>query len=232
MTSVMIATPAYGGQVTEKYMQSVMALIFEAQRQGLNVGVFTQTGESLITRARNNMFQTFIDHPEYDQLLWIDADIGFEPLNVLRLVHSEHEVSAAPYPLKTVNWDSVRGDTPDEKQSTGRSWVVNQVSDEVDGTGFTEVLDAGTGFMCIKRSVIQKLQEAYPDDYYESDDHNVPEGERKRWLFFDTMLEETEQGKRYLSEDYAFCRKWQKIGGKVMLDVGGPALRHYGGYAY
>jgi hypothetical protein len=232
MTNLMIATPAYGGQVTERYLQSLLALVFESQRIGLSIGVFTQTGESLITRARNNMLQTFIDHPEYDQLLWIDADIGFDTANVLRLVHSEHEVTATPYPLKTVNWDAVAGDTAEAKAATSRRFVINRLSDEVDPGGFSEALDAGTGFMCIKRSAIEKLMEAYPDDHYLADDPYVPADQRKRWLFFDTMLEETEEGRRYLSEDYAFARKWQNIGGKLYVDVTGPPLRHYGGYAY
>lgn len=230
MTSVMIATPAYGGQVTEKYLQSSLSLAFESTRMGLNVGFFTVTGESLITRARNNMLQTFIDST-YEQLLWIDADIGYDPVNVMRLVNSSHEVTAAPYALKTIDWDAVAGDTAETKQTSSRRFVVNQASEEVDPGGFSEVMDVGTGFLCIKRSAIEKMIEAYKDDYYFSDDPYV-QGDRKRWLLFDTMLDGEGENRRYLSEDYAFCRKWQNIGGKVYMDRHGPGLRHYGGYAY
>ena len=49
------------------------------------------------------------------------------------------------------------------------------------------------------------------------------------YAFFDTMIEP--ETKRYLSEDYAFCRLWQKIGGKVYADIV-SGLNHYGTYAF
>ena len=48
-------------------------------------------------------------------------------------------------------------------------------------------------------------------------------------LFFDTMIEP--DTKRYLSEDYAFCRLWQKIGGKIYADIA-SGMTHYGNYAF
>jgi hypothetical protein len=207
----------------------MLNLVFESHRLGFKINVHTLTGESLITRARNNMLHTFLSQPEYDQLLWIDSDIGFAPLNALRLIHSEHEVTATPYPLKAIWWDAVAGSTAAEKQLSGKHYVVNRIGDEKDENGFSEVMDAGTGFMCIKRSALEKMIDAYPELQYTSDGNNHNEDEdRKRYLFFDTMVDDG----RYLSEDYAFCRRWQRIGGKVMLDMSAPPLRHFGNYAY
>lgn len=231
MTSVMIATPAYGGQVTEPYFQSVLKTVFEANRVGLPVAVFTQSNESLITRARNNMVSTFLES-QFDQLLWIDADIQFDPANVLRLVNSPYEVTATAYPLKGVYWDAVAGDTAEAKQASSKQFVVNRVTDVVDDNGFAEVYDAGTGFMCIKRSALEKMVTEYPELEYRADDGGLADDQRKRYLFFDTMLDTMDDGVRYLSEDYAFCRRWQNIGGKVMLDTKGPALGHRGSYTY
>lgn len=231
MTNVMIATPCYGGQVTEPYFQSVLRAVLEAQKQGINVSVFTQQGESLITRARNNMVKFFLDSG-FDQLLWVDADVAFDPMNLFRLVNSDYEVTATAYPLKTIDWAAVAGHTAEEKAESGKRFVVNRVSDENDGNGFAEVLDAGTGFMCIKRSAFERMIEEIPDLEYRSDDHYLEEDQRQRYRLFDVMIEETDNGPRYLSEDYAFCRRWQSIGGKVYLDTAGPALRHHGSYTY
>ena len=48
-------------------------------------------------------------------------------------------------------------------------------------------------------------------------------------LFFDTMIEP--DTKRYLSEDYAFCRLWQKIGGKIYADIV-SGMTHMGNYSF
>ena len=37
--------------------------------------------------------------------------------------------------------------------------------------------------------------------------------------------------KRYLSEDYAFCRLWQKIGGKIYADIV-SGMTHMGNYSF
>ena len=49
------------------------------------------------------------------------------------------------------------------------------------------------------------------------------------YAFFDTVIDP--KSKRYLSEDYGFCRLWQKIGGKIYADVVSP-LTHYGTYHF
>ncbi len=46
--------------------------------------------------------------------------------------------------------------------------------------------------------------------------------------FFDVM---TEENGRYLSEDYAFCRRWQNIGGRIFADTRSN-LTHQGGHMY
>ena len=94
---------------------------------------------------------------------------------------------------------------------------------------FVEVAEAPTGFMCIKREVILRMMEHYPELNY------MPEGADKQakkdlyWLFFDCMVEP--ETKRYLSEDYAFCRRWRDMGGKVWADFQSD-LGHLGQYMY
>jgi len=58
--------------------------------------------------------------------------------------------------------------------------------------------------------------EEYPDLYFNNDLNLDPEFAKWTYLFFDTYLEP--DTKRYLSEDYAFCRRWQNIGGEILLD--------------
>ena len=96
--------------------------------------------------------------------------------------------------------------------------------------GLIDLLDAGTGFMMIKREVIEKMIENYQNLAYKTD--AMENGKRineTHYALFDTMIEENTG--RYLSEDYTFCRRWQKIGGKIWLhpDV---VLNHIGTYRF
>jgi hypothetical protein len=224
---VLIATPAYGGQVTEGYMQSIIALIHSGYAKGIQIDVMTLTNESLITRGRNEIVATFMGG-DWTHLFWIDADIKFTPEHVWKLLSSGHPVSATPYAMKGLNWKrmaEVGGDQESLRQASIYS-VVNTLPDTNREGDFVSAYDAGTGFMCIQRSVLEQMIEAYPEVAYTADTVNGAGGQR--WALFDVMIENG----RYLSEDYTFCRRWQKLGGKVWVDVNSPHLGHQGSYTY
>ena len=81
--------------------------------------------------------------------------------------------------------------------------------------GFAEVLDGPTGFMLIKRDVFTKMHEKYPELECVNDHQN--RDLEKYVAVFDCMIDP--ESRRYLSEDYAFCRRWQQMGGKIYADV-------------
>ena len=47
--------------------------------------------------------------------------------------------------------------------------------------------------------------------------------------FFDTIQDPEDN--RYLSEDYTFCRRLQKIGGEIWIDLS-TKLNHVGSYTF
>lgn len=135
--------------------------------------------------------------------------------------------------------------TPEEMEAASTKFVINLIAEEsmteevgangtvvrkavqtkhqVTSDGFAEVAEIGTGFMCIKRTALLKMIEHYPNDWYATDTPALIEMDKRTsaigkhcfWTFFDTMLHEV--SRRYLSEDYAFCQKYRKTGGKVYL---------------
>lgn len=221
--SVLVATPCYGGQVTDLYLRSVVSLLHSSYDRGVRVDVLTQWGESLIPRARNDILAAFWAG-DWDDLLFVDGDIGFRPQNAWRLLESEHDVCAAPYPLKRIDWDAVSlMGSAEDARAAAVDTVVNYMPGAVVGVdGFAPVLDAGTGFMRVSRDAVELMLGAYPDLVYEA------EGGGWRSALFDPMVRDG----RYLSEDYAFCRRWQDIGFPVMVDVAGPALQHRGLFTF
>ena len=61
-------------------------------------------------------------------------------------------------------------------------------------------------------------------------DINVDEKfEKHMYALFDTMIDP--DSRRYLSEDYTFCRLWQQMGGEVFLDPR-TGLNHVGHYTF
>ncbi|CAM6054942.1 unnamed protein product [Sphagnum tenellum] len=193
-------------------------------------------GDSLIPRVRNSIVAEFLSKDQYTHLLWIDADIGFSPEDILRLLDSGHDVACGIYPLKKINFpDNIPAMTQEEFKVLYTSYPFNPLSRtfNIPPSGFVEVLDAPTGLMMIKREVLTKMMVHYPNLKYKPDTMLGLEGIAEQidnfyYLFFDVMVDDAG---RYLSEDYAFARRWQKIGGKVHADMHSK-LTHQGQYMY
>lgn len=222
---VLLATPAYGGQVTESYFQSVIGLLNSAYARGIQVDVLTVTNESLITRGRNEIVATFMAG-DWTDLLWVDADVSFNPEHAWRLLESPHDVCATPYAMKGLNWEAAAQATDSEsaRQAAILS-VINHKPDARQEGGFVTVLEAGTGFMRVTRAALEKLIAAHPETRYEREGDGPG---RTRWALFDCAIVDG----RYLSEDYLFCRRWQALGGEVWVDYASPNLGHQGSYTF
>lgn len=215
-----MSTPCYGGMCLQAYAESMLNFQRLCASKGIELYLDTTENESLITRARNISIARFLYKSDAEYFIFVDADIHFQPESLLRLIESGHDVSVACYPKKVIMWDQAETavKTGDERnlQRLASSLVLNfkhERSQVVNG--FTEVLDGPTGFMCIKRSVIEKMYEAYKDLMCVNDHQNKDLDEY--CAIFDCMIDPV--NRRYLSEDYAFCRRWQQIGGQIFADV-------------
>lgn len=221
MPSLYIATPCYGGLCLEKFATSMLEFQKLAARENIEVYVDFTENESLVHRARNVAVGRFLYKTKCDFFMFIDADIHFEADSILRLVRSGHDIAVAAYPKKGILWDqaaeSIVGGDDRDPAKLASSLVLNFKSTtgvEV-RDGFAEVLDGPTGFMVIKRSVIETMYKVYTELFCVNDHQN-----RDIDMYcavFDCMIDP--DSKRYLSEDYAFCRRWQKIGGTIHADV-------------
>lgn len=229
MVKVFLSTPCYGGLCLEKYMISVIKLQLLLMRKNIQLYVDTTENESLVHRARNVAVGRFMQKTDADLFLFIDADIDFDPEAVVRLVESGHDISCACYPKKVVMWDQAKAaiERGDERPMAmlSSSLVINfgaqqrKVED-----GFIEILDGPTGFMMIKREALQKMHEHYKDTLTCKNDHQNRDFDEYCALF-DCMIDPG--NRRYLSEDYAFCRRWQQMGGKIFADCN-TTLGHVG----
>lgn len=220
--SLYLATPCYGGMVCQEFMQSVLRTLHVCMLNQITLNVFMMGNESLITRGRNQLVAEFMAS-KFSHLIFIDADIEYDPNDILKLISHNKPVVTGAYPLKV---DPV-------------AYMINPTSEGKKNNDLVEVKDAGTGFMMIQRDVIEKMQKAYPELHYTGDfdndqyrkdlaDKNEHKEQLKKNLYslFDTSHDK-ENNNNYLSEDFTFCRRWQKIGGEIWLDTS-ITLNHIG----
>ncbi len=221
---LVIATPCFGGQVASIYASSIFALQ-TALRTKSNVGlkVHLRDGDALITRARANLVTLFLDDPDATHLLFVDADIGFTPAQVFRLVESGADVVAGVYPIKRVNWDKARcavGAGRPNLAAASLDYVLelDDPNRVVVVEGFTRLRYAGTGFLMIRRHVLVRMCAHYASLKF-TREHSYDElaSSPNRFALFECMIDPASG--TYLSEDFAFCKRWTDIGGEIWADL-------------
>jgi hypothetical protein len=229
--SLMVATPCFGGQISVLYTTSLFKLQKALRTySGVNLKVLFKDGDALITRARASLVSQFLDDPGATHLLFIDADIGFEPDQVLRLVQCGAPMCAAVYPVKRIDWDKVKKtiETARPNPAAAALKYVFEVDDPdaaISKAGFVRVRYAGTGFLMIRREALEAMCARYPQLQYRRD-HSVDAATASdhRFALFENMI--AEDG-TYLSEDFAFCKRWTDIGGEIWADLDSK-LSHVG----
>ena len=234
-THLFVATPCYGGLVHQRYMQSAIALLQTGPAHGVRVSIELLGCDSLITRSRNTLVAKFLDTESATHLLFVDADISFEARQVLRMLRFDQDVVAGMYPLKMILWDDAaieraRAGEPPDSAPLRYVGVACEGAEADSRDGFVTGVYAGTGFMLIRRAVFRRLIEAFPETRYTAaHTQPVPAGSPNQYALFDCTID-PDTG-HYLSEDYAFCRRWRSIGGTVWLDTQGE-LAHIGTHEF
>tara|TARA_R100000654_G_scaffold59939_1_gene86676 strand:+ start:1504 stop:2277 length:774 start_codon:yes stop_codon:yes gene_type:complete len=214
---IFVATPAFGYQAYINYVNGLLATVAAQPPKDLSYSFHfhIHAGGALISYARNECVRKFLES-DCNKMLFIDADIGFGPQDVWRLLRKDVEFAMAPYITKSLN----------SLEDSRFILSFGQEDLQVDGDGFVEVTSGPAGFMMLDRSVFDKMKEAYPEcktkmvalqngDVMTTDNYTT---------FFDCIIDK-EMGS--LGEDISFCKRWQDIGGKIYCDTQ-ASLTHYG----
>jgi len=216
--NIFFATPCYGGMVTDQFFLSMFRASQTFMQHGINFRITTLRNESLITRGRNILTAMFLES-DCSHLMFIDADIEFQADDLLRMMAYDKPIMAAAYPKKAL-----------PIQYAINFKFINQEKKQIRiENGAVEVLDASTGFFLVKRDVIEKMMQEYPELHYRNDSNIDEKFNKYCYSFFDTIHDPEDN--RYLSEDYTFCRRWQKLGGEIWLDPN-TKLNHVGTYSF
>lgn len=234
---IFIATPCFGGSVTQSYMQSIIGCMAEASSQNIRLTLSMLGSDALITRARNTLLHQFITMTDASHLLFVDSDIGFSFSDVQALLDADKSVIGGAYPLKSHYWDKntdrfLSSGEPPETASLRYVGDCAALYSESTRPHVAQVSYVGTGFLLLKRATIQRMMTAYPDSRYRRIDAQqsgdvaaLSDEQKDAFALFDCTIDP--ETRTYLSEDYAFCRRWIDIGGTVWLHRG-LTLSHTG----
>jgi len=210
MPKIHFMTPCYGGQITEVCFSSYLQWTILALQNNLDFQIDTLSNESNVNRARNSCAAKFLSG-DATHLMFVDADIQFNPTDIVKLVGHDKDIVGGIYPQKTLP----------------PKMVVNTLDNARTEGDLIEVGTLGTGFMLVKRGVFEQMIAAgatpYGDDIGLSDTEN-----NNQYDFFNCTID---SNGRYLTEDWSFCRKWRELGGAIWADTT-VALAHVGYYRF
>ena len=251
-----ILTPCYGGMCNTSYVTCMINTIDIFNGFNIPLKIEFCRNDSLVTRARNNLIAKAMCNKETTHIIFIDSDISWDPMDIIKLLLSDKPLIGGIYPLKRYDWSKLMTDSTNPYNSNviqslldrkRKSYYDKTMSDEdmircnivkynlnflgkelrIDNN-LAKVKHIATGFMMIQRQLIETMFKAYPMTKYTDDVGYLSKDEDEyAYALFDCGIDEG----HYLSEDWLFCHRWSKIKGDVYVDVS-IGLTHSGNEEY
>lgn len=215
--SVYIGTPVARHPVRQ-YAMAMVKTFTRFTELGIRGYVQHIVGNSNLPRARNELVAGFLAS-DFDDLLFIDDDMGWDPNDVVRLLASERDVIGGVGCKKSIK---AADDNPEKWCMRILDGAFNQ-----DEMGAIEVEAVGTGFLKISRAVFMRMMMAHPDWKRRGWPSMSADQRAAYYQFFRFNTEsELEYG-----EDVEFCRQWRALGGSIWID---PTIKleHVGEFVY
>ena len=231
-----VLTPCYGGLCYSEYTISLINTIKLFESQGLPVKLFFLNNDSLVSRARNNLIGSAMLDTTITHFIFIDGDIVWNPIDIIKLILSDELVIGGLYPKKAYKFDklgleplvitkwiekknqidpNISNDTIIKNNLLDYNLNYKSTNLEIK-KNIIEVKHLATGFMLFKREVIETMIDKYPETKY-IDDTGFLSQEKSIYTYalFDCRV----INDRYYSEDWLFCHRWSSIGGKIYADI-------------
>lgn len=193
--NIKICTPCFGGKVESAYLHSMLDLFPYAMQNGMPFTLETLPNCSLISLGRSIMLNRAMQDPNWTHVLWIDADLRFQPEYIHSMILDDKDIVGGFYPKKGLPIDFASSPFPGGE----------------DTEHLFETTFVATGFMLIKREVITAMNEHYREElsfYYQGTEGAVH--------LFHPIIDQ-DMGKLFLTEDYAFCKRARDIGFKCYM---------------
>lgn len=186
--SVFIATPTYDEWVCKEYTSSLLETGVILSQAGYEVYHAIAAGNPFLDLARNDLVDKFLATDAVD-LLFVDADVGWDSKAALRVLSYEEEIVGGLVPKR----DAHKSDVFHDNALTG---VVTKDS-------LFQCKELPTAFMKINRSVFEKLKKPYFKIGASKEDFGEDIYFCRRWIETGNFM--------YIDSDITFTHR----GGKV-----------------
>ena len=147
--------------------------------------------------------------PNWTHILWVDSDLRFQPHFIHSMILDDKDIVGGFYPKKSLPIDFASSPEPGGEETDY----------------LFETIYVATGFMLIKRNVIETMLDHYREElefYYQGASDYVD-------LFGPIINKDNDN--LYLTEDYAFCYRAKKLGFKCWMSKRFE-LSHLGQFEY
>jgi hypothetical protein len=234
--SLAILTPCYGGLCYSNYTTSLINTIKIFESCNFPIKPYFLNNDSLVSRARNNLIGTAMLDQSITHFIFIDGDIVWNPIDIVKLVLSDELIIGGLYPKKNYKFNKIISDPQvitqwiekknkidpnisDEQiiRNNLLDYNLNYLSSNLQiNKNKIEIKHLATGFMMFKREVIEMMFQKFPETKYIDDTGFIPHSQSiYTYALFDCGV----INGSYYSEDWLFCHRWIGIGGKIYADI-------------
>ena len=203
------------GTADGKFAESVACAVLAGTQPG-NVAIHSiiRVQGNQIARQRQGLFEIWANQDTTDWILWVDSDIVLNNDALKKLWYTADKDTA---PVVSGVYFVSR-----ESESTMMmplpcvyKWIEdNNMMECIHPLPYEQVIDidaAGMGFVLMHRSIIQKLEDKFPDGFF--------------------FAETSERKDKFISEDISFFKKLTEVGVKVVAHTG-AVVQHMKRFSY
>ena len=104
---VCILTPCYGSVCFVNYVHCLLRTKEVFEHFNIKLKIEFCKNDSLVSRARNNLIAKAMAYNDVTHIMFIDNDITWDPINIIKLIIANKPVIGGIYPLKNYDWDKI-----------------------------------------------------------------------------------------------------------------------------
>lgn len=212
MQHVFIAVPAHTGQAHVATLTSIVQSAAELRKADIPLTLFCWAGDSLLPHARNACVAQFLSMPDCTDMIFVDADVSWEPGVLSQLLSHDVDFVVGAYPFKR------------DPEAYPINWLPEPELWADPETGLLPARDVPTGLMRLRRGGLQKFYDAYSMKSYRHT--SAPQ------LDCRALFEVAYTDGQLPGEDFHFCRNWRALGGKIWVDPELAVNHHDGSRTY